>query len=65
MASLYDARMWDFFPTTVEPMRSFVDRIKALEGKDGILHVSIAHGFLHADVPDMGTRVLVYRRPQG
>ena len=60
VASLYDARMWDFFPTTVEPMRSFVDRIKALEGKDGILHVSIAHGFLHADVPDMGTRVLVY-----
>jgi microcystin degradation protein MlrC len=60
VASLYDPRMWDFFPTTTEPMRSFVDRIKKLEGKDGILHISVAHGFLHADVPDMGTRVLVY-----
>jgi microcystin degradation protein MlrC len=60
VASLYDPRMWDFFPTTTEPMRSFVDKIKALECRDGILHISIAHGFLHADVPDMGTRVLVY-----
>jgi microcystin degradation protein MlrC len=60
VASLYDPRMWDFFPTTTGPMRTLVDRIKALEGTDGILHISIAHGFLHADVPDMGTRVLVY-----
>jgi microcystin degradation protein MlrC len=58
--SLYDPRMCDFFPTTIEPMRSFVDKIKALEGKNGILHISIAHGFSHADVPDMGVRVLVY-----
>ncbi|MGH6815637.1 MAG: M81 family metallopeptidase [Hyphomicrobiaceae bacterium] len=60
VASLYDPRMWDFYPTTIEPMRSFVDRIKALEGKDGVLSVSIAHGFMHADVADMGSRVLVY-----
>jgi microcystin degradation protein MlrC len=57
--SLYDPRMWDFYPTTTEPMRSFVDRIKAKEGKDGVLSISIAHGFMHADVPDMGSRVLV------
>jgi microcystin degradation protein MlrC len=60
VASLYDPRMWDFYPTTVEPMRSFVDRIKALEGKNGVLSVSIGHGFMHADVPDMGSRVLVF-----
>lgn len=59
VASLFDPRLIDFFPTTVEPMRSFVDRIKSLEGRDGILSVSVAHGFSHADVPDMGTRVLV------
>jgi microcystin degradation protein MlrC len=59
VSSLYDPRLVDFFPTTVEPMRSFVDRIKSLEGRDGILSVSIAHGFSHADVADMGTRVLV------
>ena len=60
VASLYDPRMVDFFPTTLQPMRSFVDRIKAMEGRDQILHISVAHGFSHADVPDMGTRVLVY-----
>lgn len=60
VASLYDPRMWDFYPTTVEPMRSFVDRIQAMEGKDGILSISIGHGFSHADVPEMGSRVLVY-----
>jgi len=59
VASLYDPRLIDFFPTTVEPMRSFVDRIKSLEGANGILSISIAHGFSHADVADMGTRVLV------
>ncbi|WP_342359005.1 M81 family metallopeptidase [Terrarubrum flagellatum] len=60
VVSLYDPRMYDFYPTTTEPMRSFVDRIKAMEGKNGILSVSIGHGFSHADVPEMGSRVLVY-----
>ncbi len=59
VASLYDPRLVDFFPTTVEPMRSFVDGLKAREGRDGILSISIAHGFMHGDVPDMGARVLV------
>jgi microcystin degradation protein MlrC len=59
VVSLYDCRMWDFYPTTTEPMRSFVDRIKGMEGRDGVLSISIAHGFSHADVADMGTRVLV------
>lgn len=57
--SLYDPRMWDFYPTTTEPMRSFVDEIRAMEGHNGILSISVAHGFMHADVPDMGSRVLV------
>ncbi len=60
VASLYDCRMVAFFPTTMEPTRSFVDRMTALEGKDGVLSVSLGHGFPHADVPEMGTRVLVY-----
>ena len=41
-------------PTSREPMRSFVDRIKALHGKDGILSISVIHGFMAADVPDDG-----------
>jgi microcystin degradation protein MlrC len=60
VASLYDCRMIAFFPTTMEPTRGFVDRMQALEGKDGVLSVSLGHGFPHADVPEMGTRVLVY-----
>lgn len=60
VASLYDCRMIAFFPTTREPTRSFVDRMTALEGRDGVLSVSLGHGFPHADVPEMGTRVLVY-----
>ena len=57
--STYDCRMIDVFPTTQEPMRSFVDGMKALEGKAGILSVSLIHGFMAGDVPEMGTQLLV------
>jgi microcystin degradation protein MlrC len=57
--SLYDCRTIGNFPTTIEPMRSLVDEISALEGKDDILSISIGHGFANADVPDMGARILV------
>jgi microcystin degradation protein MlrC len=57
--STYDCRMIDVFPTTQEPMRSFVDGMKALEGQDGILSVSLIHGFMAGDVPEMGTQLLV------
>lgn len=46
--------------TTREPAKSFVARLKSLEGHDGVLSVSVAHGFPWGDVADMGTRVLVY-----
>lgn len=57
---VHDCRMITMFHTTKEPMRSFVDKIIALEGKDGIPVISIAHGFPWGDVPEMGTKVLVY-----
>ena len=57
--STFDCRMIQVLPTSREPMRSFVDRIKALHGKDGMLSVSVIHGFMAADVPEMGTRILV------
>ena len=46
--------------TSRQPARGFVDRIQALEGRDGILSISISHGFPWGDVADMGTKVLVY-----
>jgi len=57
--STFDCRMIDLYPTSREPMRSFVDRARALEGRNGILSVSIIHGFMAGDVPEMGTRILV------
>ena len=57
--SLYDCGMIDLFPTTREPGLSFVDKMKSLEGRDGVLSVSLGHGFPQGDVPEHGTRVLV------
>jgi microcystin degradation protein MlrC len=39
--------------------RAFVDRLMAMEGKDGVLSISVAHGFSAGDVPEVGTRTLV------
>lgn len=57
--STFDCRMITIYPTSRDPMRSFVDRFKALEGKDGILSISVIHGFMAGDVPEMGTRIVV------
>jgi microcystin degradation protein MlrC len=57
--SVYDCRQIQSYPTTIQPMRGLVDRIMAMEGKDGILSVSIAHCFPYGDVAEIGTRVLV------
>jgi microcystin degradation protein MlrC len=57
--STFDCRMIGVFPTSREPMRSFVDRIKAMQGQDGILSISLIHGFMAADVPELGTQMLV------
>ena len=57
--SLVDCRMIGSFPTTLQPMRGFVNRISAMEGKNGVLSISLAHCFPYADVPEMGSRVLV------
>lgn len=40
-------------------MRGFVDRIQAMEGKDGVLSISICHCFPWADVPELSGRILV------
>ncbi|MFW5681057.1 MAG: M81 family metallopeptidase [Pseudomonadota bacterium] len=55
----FDCRTIGVFHTTREPMRGFVDRMQALEGKDGILSVSAIHGFPWADVAAMGSKILV------
>lgn len=46
-------------PTSYGEGRALVDKMLSLEGKDGILSVSLAHGFPWGDSPDLGTRLLV------
>lgn len=57
--STFDCRMIGLYPTSQEPMRSFVDRIAALQGQGDVLSVSLIHGFMAGDVPEMGTQVVV------
>jgi microcystin degradation protein MlrC len=56
---VHDLGMITLLHTSREPARSLVDRLLAMEGKDGVLSVSIAHGFPWGDHADLGTRVLV------
>jgi microcystin degradation protein MlrC len=55
-----DCHMIVPFHTTRDPAKALVRRIQSLEGRGGVLSISIAHGFSLGDVPDMGTKVLVY-----
>ena len=57
--STFDCRIVDLFPTSQEPMRSFVDGLKTIEGTGNILSVSVIHGFMAGDVPDIGARIIV------
>lgn len=57
--SVFDCRMVDLVVTTLEPGRSLVDEMVALEKTPGVLSISLAHGMELGDSPDMGTRVLV------
>jgi len=54
----WDCRMILAMPTPAGPMRQFVDAMVAREGRDGILSLSIAHGFPWGDHPRVGARAL-------
>jgi microcystin degradation protein MlrC len=56
--SVFDCRMIELFPTSIEPMRSFVDNLKKLEQRPDILSLSVIHGFMAADVPHIGTKII-------
>lgn len=56
--ALFDCRMIGLYPTTVQPMRGFVDAMKEAESRPGILSLSFGHGFQFADVPHIGAKVL-------
>ncbi len=55
----YDCRMLAVLRTPFEPVRSFVNRMQSLEGKDGVLSISLGHGYAWGDMPEMGAKVVV------
>lgn len=57
--STFDCKMIEVLPTSRQPMRGFVDKIKAMEGKEGVLSISVIHGFMASDVPELGSRIIV------
>jgi microcystin degradation protein MlrC len=57
---MFDCRTLGAGFMTNQPMgRALVDRIMAMEGRDGVLSISLAHGFSAGDVPEAGFRTLV------
>ena len=60
VSAVCDCRMLSLYFTDQEPMRSFVDEMIGFEQRGDAVSISLAHGFPWADVPDVGTKVLVY-----
>lgn len=57
--AMHDCRMLTIIETMKEPGQSYVQAMKDAEGKDGILSVSLTHGFPWGDVADVGAKTLV------
>ncbi|WP_427184066.1 M81 family metallopeptidase [Bordetella bronchialis] len=60
VAAMVDCQMVVPMHTSRDPALSFVDKLRRMEGKDGVLSLSFSMGFATGDVPEMGTKVLVY-----
>ena len=56
---MFDMKMINSYFTTLQPMKGFVDKIKGMEGKESVLSISVAHCFPYADVPELGSKMLV------
>ncbi|MCC6306323.1 MAG: M81 family metallopeptidase [Rhodobacteraceae bacterium] len=57
--ALFDCRTMGLFPCTWPgPMAAFVAAMTAAEGRDGVLSLSLNHGFPWADVPIAGAKML-------
>ena len=54
----FDCKMIDVFPSSHQPMRQFVDDMMAAEKQQGVLSLSLIHGFMAGDSPWMGTKMI-------
>ncbi len=57
--AVFDCRMIGLYHTTREPMQGFVKRMRDMEGHGSVLSVSLGHGFPWANIPHVGTRLVV------
>ncbi len=58
--SVFDCRMVEVMPTSHEPMKSFINKVKKIEDAHrDLLCISVCHGFMAADVPEVGCKILV------
>jgi microcystin degradation protein MlrC len=60
VAAVADCSIVGIWPTQVQPLRAFTDRMTALEDGERILSISFVHGFPWGDTPRTGSRMLVY-----
>ncbi len=59
VTAIFDCAMTGLYPTSAEPMASLVDGLYEVEKRESILSASLCHGFPWADVPEIGSKVLV------
>lgn len=57
--ALFDCKMVGLCSTFREPMRSFVNSMQAMEKEEGVLSLSLGHGFPYGDVIHAGAKMLV------
>ncbi len=57
--AVFDVRMIDVLPTSLDPMRGFVDKMLAMEAAGEALSLSLIHGFMAGDSPDLGAKMIV------
>ena len=57
--AIHDLKMISMWRTPVGEAANIVSHMTELEGSDGVLSVSLAHGFPWGDVPDASAKVLV------
>jgi len=57
--SAFDCQVINSYPTTLEPMKSYLDNVKILEKQKDVISISIVHGFPWSDVADVGSKIIV------
>jgi microcystin degradation protein MlrC len=57
--SVFDCRMICVLRPDKQPLLDFINRTRSLEGKEGVLSISILGGNIYADNSEMGVKILV------